>query len=140
MIYLYYYHYFNEINEGLSLLGFTTHTASRLVGAFLATAAGSSNLPATLTWQANNVRGQWKRALTSALSVGAGGLGGIVGGTVFRTDDAPEYRPGIIATLLANGLMIAISLLLALKYHLANKRAAAGGKPIESLASFRYTL
>ncbi|KAF9894002.1 hypothetical protein FE257_008973 [Aspergillus nanangensis] len=125
---------------GLSLLGFTKPTASRFAGAFLATAAGSANLPATLTWQANNVRGQWKRALTSALSVGAGGVGGIVGGTVFRTDDAPDYRPGIIATLLANGLMIVISLLLVLKYHLANKRAAGGGKLIESLEGFRYTL
>ncbi|KAJ5355639.1 hypothetical protein N7517_010248 [Penicillium concentricum] len=125
---------------GLCLLGFTSHTASRLVGAFIVTASGSSNLPSTLSWQSNNVRGQWKRAMTSALSVGAGGVGGIIGGTVFRTGDAPDYQPGIIATILANGLIITISLLLVLKYHRANKRVEGGGKPIEGLPSFRYTL
>lgn len=110
-----------------------------MVGVFLVTSAGSANLPSALTWQANNVRGQWKRAVTSALAVGAGGVGGIVGGTVFRTEDAPEYHPGVISTLLANSLMVFISLLLILKYKRANKRAASGGKPIEGLASFRYT-
>ncbi|KAJ5951663.1 uncharacterized protein N7479_010076 [Penicillium vulpinum] len=124
---------------GLCLLGFTSHTASRLVGAFLTTASGSSNLPSTLAWQSNNVRGQWKKAMTSALSVGAGGIGGIIGGTVFRTGDAPDYRPGIIATIIANGLIVVISLLLALKYTRANKRVESGGKPIEGLQSFRYT-
>lgn len=125
---------------GLCLLGFTTHTASRLVGAFIVTASGSSNLPSTLSWQSNNVRGQWKRALTSALSVGAGGIGGIIGGTVFRTQDAPDYQPGIIAALIANSLIIFISLLLVLKYHRANKRAEGGMGLIEGLESFRYTL
>ncbi|KAL3484695.1 major facilitator superfamily domain-containing protein [Aspergillus germanicus] len=125
---------------GLSLLGFTTPTASRLVGAFLTTAAGSANLPSTLAWQANNIRGQWKRALTSALSVGAGGIGGIIGGTVFRTEDAPGYRPGIITTLLANGLMVVITLAMVVKYHRANRRAESMGEVIEGLEGFRYTL
>ncbi|KAL3458376.1 phthalate transporter [Aspergillus heterothallicus] len=125
---------------GLGLLGFTSSTAPRLVGAFLTTAAGSANLPSVLAWQANNIRGQWKRALASALSIGAGGLGGIVGGTVFRTEDAPLYRPGIITTLLANGLMIAISLAMVVRYHVANRRVDAGGELIEGLEGFRYTL
>ncbi|KAL2831012.1 major facilitator superfamily domain-containing protein [Aspergillus pseudoustus] len=125
---------------GLALLGFTEHTPSRLIGAFLTTAAGSANLPSALAWQANNIRGQWKRALASALSIGAGGIGGIVGGTVFRTEDAPLYRPGIITTLLANGLMIAISLAMVVRYRSANQRVAGGGKPIEGLEGFRYTL
>ncbi|KAH0836099.1 phthalate transporter [Fonsecaea pedrosoi] len=124
---------------GLGLLGYTHAVASRLVGAFLVTAAGSANIPAALAWQANNVRGHWKRALTSAMAVGAGGIGGIVGGTVFRTEDAPTYHPGIIATLVANSLMILVCALLNIKFYRANRRAEAGGKPIEGLASFRYT-
>jgi hypothetical protein len=48
-----------------------------------------------MTWQANNIRGQWKRALCSATLVMSGGLGAIVGSTVFRSQDAPSYRPGI---------------------------------------------
>lgn len=125
---------------GLALLGYTKPLASRFVGAFLVTAAGSANTPMNLTWQSNNIRGQWKRALTSALSIGAGGIGGIIGGTVFRTQDAPTYHPGVIATMLANSLMIAVCLLLILKYIKANRRVEAGGKPIEGLDSFKYTL
>ena len=49
----------------------------------------------------DTVRGQWKRALASATLVGAGGIGGIVGTTVFRQEDKPEYRPGMYATILA---------------------------------------
>jgi len=42
----------------------------------------------------NNIVGQTKRAFTSALVIGAGGVGGIVASTVFRAADAPTYRPG----------------------------------------------
>jgi peptidoglycan/LPS O-acetylase OafA/YrhL len=93
-----------------------------------------------LTWQANNIRGQWKRALCSATLVGAGGIGGIVGGTVFRTQDAPNYVPGIVACMISAAMIIIISLLLNLKFWRANKRVANGGKIIEGLEGFRYTL
>lgn len=93
-----------------------------------------------LTLRSNNVRGQWKRALTSATLVGGGSLGGIIGTTVFRAQDAPNYRPGILATLLANALIVIIVLLLSWKFHNANKRVDRGGKPIEGLIGFKYTL
>lgn len=125
---------------GLGLLGLTKNVGVRYFGVFLAVAACNTNIPCVLTWQANNIRGQWKRALCSATLVGAGGIGGIVGGTVFRKVDEPGYRPGIIATMLASGLIVLISLLLVFKFDRANKRAAAGGKVIEGLKGFRYTL
>lgn len=112
----------------------------RYFGVFLATIAANANVPCVLTWQANNIRGQWKRALCSATLVGSGGLGGIVGSTVFRSQDAPGYRPGIYTTMLAAALIIVISLVLNLKFWRANKRAEAGGKVIEGLHGFRYTL
>jgi len=43
-------------------------------------------------------------------------------------------------TILASVLIIIIACLLTLKFHRANKRAAAGGKIIEGLEGFRYTL
>ncbi|KAI7542764.1 retrograde regulation protein 2, partial [Hortaea werneckii] len=125
---------------GLALLGFTENNGARYFGVFLATISANSNIPCILTYQANNIRGQWKRALASATLVGAGGIGGIVGTTVFRQEDKPEYRPGMYATILASCLVVVISLLLSLKFHRANKRAAAGGKIIEGLEGFRYTL
>jgi hypothetical protein len=42
-----------------------------------------------MAYQANNIRGQWKRAFASATLVGFGGLGGIAGSTVFRQQDSP---------------------------------------------------
>lgn len=78
--------------------------------------------------------------MCSATLVGAGGLGGIIGGTVFRTQDAPHYIPGITACMIAAGMIIVIALLLDLKMHFANRRAANGGKVIEGLEGFRYTL
>jgi hypothetical protein len=107
---------------------------------FLATSAVNANVPCVLTWQANNIRGQWKRALCSATLVGFGGIGGIIGSTVFRSQDAPEYRPGIWTCMIACALIIVITLAMDFKFQRANKRAASGGKPIEGLVGFRYTL
>lgn len=125
---------------GLPLLGYSTNNAVRYFGVFLATIACNANIPAVLTYQANNIRGQWKRALCSATLVGFGGLGGIVGSTVFREQDAPKYGPGIMTTMISSALVIVITGLLSLKFHRANKRVEAGGKLIEGQEGFRYTL
>lgn len=69
---------------GLPLLGFVETPAVRYLGVFLATTSCNANVPAILSYQANNLRGQWKRALCSATLVGAGGIGGMIGSTVFR--------------------------------------------------------
>jgi hypothetical protein len=125
---------------GLPLLGFTSKNGVRLLGLFLAATSANANIPAVLTYQANNIRGQWKRALCSATLVGFGGIGGIIGSTVFRAQDAPSYRPGIEACLIANGLIIIIVAMMTFKFWRANKRAEAGGKVIEGQEGFRYTL
>lgn len=124
---------------GLPMLGFASNNGVRYFGAFLATICGNANVPAILTYQANNIRGQWKRAFCSATLVGFGGIGGIIGSTVFREADTPAYRPGIMATMIANGLSILIVAALTFKFWRANKRAASGGKFIENQEGFRYT-
>ncbi|OKP12210.1 hypothetical protein PENSUB_1946 [Penicillium subrubescens] len=53
--------------------------------------SGSANIPASLTYQSNNIVGQWRRAFGSALVIGAGGVGGVVGSLVFRNQDKPNY-------------------------------------------------
>ena len=125
---------------GLGLLGFLDNVGARYFGVFLATTSANSNVPCVLTFQANNIRGQWKRALASATLVGAGGIGGIIGSTTFRSQDKPAYRPGMYTTMIASALIVVITCLLDLKFKRANKRAAAGGKVIEGLPGFRYTL
>lgn len=124
---------------GLGLLGYTHNQAVRYFGVFLATTSCNANCPALVTYQANNVRGQWKRALTSATLIGGGAIGGIIGTTVFRAKDAPDYVPGILTCLIANALIILIVALLTLKFWRANKRARNGGKVIEKQQGFLYT-
>jgi hypothetical protein len=52
-----------------------------------------------MAYQANNIRGQWTIAFASATLVSFGGIGGIAGSLVFRSQDAPKYIPGIWATI-----------------------------------------
>ena len=44
---------------GLPLLGFATNVGARYFGVFLAVTAVNANVPCVLTYQANNIRGQW---------------------------------------------------------------------------------
>lgn len=83
---------------GLPLMGLATNTGARLVGVFLTVAGANANVPAVMAWQANNVRGQWTRAFSSATLVIFDGLGGIVCSLVFE-QDAPRYRPGVYTAL-----------------------------------------
>ena len=68
---------------GLPILGFAENKGARYFGVFLATIGANANIPAILTYQANNIRGQWKRALCSATLVGFGGIGGIIGSSQY---------------------------------------------------------
>jgi hypothetical protein len=125
---------------GLPLLGFASNNGVRYFGVFLATICANANVPAVLTYQANNIRGQWKRAFCSATLVGFGGIGGIIGSSVFRTQDEPRYHPGIEACMIANALVLVIMGLMSLKFYRANKRADNGEEVIEGQEGFRYTL
>lgn len=80
---------------GLPILGFAKDNAVRYMGVFFTVAGANANIPSCMAYQANNIRGQWSRALSSATLVGFGGIGGIVSSLVFREQDAPLYRPGI---------------------------------------------
>ena len=125
---------------GLILLGFVENVGARYFGVFLATSGCNSNVPSVLTFQANNIRGQWKRAFASATLVGAGGIGGIIGSTVFRSQDSPAYIPGIIAVMIASALILLITALLDYQFWRANKKIQSQGKVIEGLPGFRYTI
>lgn len=69
---------------GLALMGFVDSVAVRYVGVFLVAAGANANISTCMAYQANNIRGQWKRAFCSATLIGMGGIGGIIGCLVFR--------------------------------------------------------
>lgn len=84
---------------GLCLLAWTTIPGVQYFGVFLVTSGCNATVPAVLAWQANNIRGSWNRAFCSAVLTSMGGMGGIVGALVFRSQDAPHYLPGIYASI-----------------------------------------
>ncbi|KAF2711769.1 MFS general substrate transporter [Pleomassaria siparia CBS 279.74] len=125
---------------GLPMIGFSDSVAVRYVGVFLMTSGAHTMVPCVLTWQANNIRGQWKRAVCSAVLVGGGNFGGIIGAVIFRTQDAPHYVPGVTACIVAAVLIIVLTLMMDLKFIRANRRVDAGVEIIEGLPGFKYTL
>ncbi|KAL5365022.1 major facilitator superfamily domain-containing protein [Aspergillus floccosus] len=125
---------------GLPLMGFAKGNAARYVGVFFAVAGANANIPSVMAYQANNIRGQWTRALSSATLVGFGGIGGIVSSLVFRSQDAPNYRPGMWTTIACNILILIIVASLSVWFRICNKQADRGTRIIEGIADFRYTL
>jgi hypothetical protein len=139
---------------GLPLLGFAKNLGVRYFGVFLVAMGSNANVPTTLTYQyvssaipsplinyrANNIRGHWKRAFCSATLVGMGGVGGIIGSLVFRSQDSPSYHPGLWACIASQLLILVLVGLLDIKFYSDNKKADRGEKVIEGIPGFRYTL
>jgi hypothetical protein len=84
---------------GLCLLEWVASPGVQYFGIFLVASGSNANIPAVLAWQANNIRGQWKRAFCSASMVTCGGTGGIIGSVVYRSQDAPTFLPGVITSI-----------------------------------------
>ncbi|KAG8405161.1 hypothetical protein J3458_021841 [Metarhizium acridum] len=131
---------------GLPIMGWHSKAAVRYFGVFLVTAGANSNVPATMSFQANNLRGQWKRAFCSATLVGFGGIGGICGSLVFREQDKlTGYKPGMYACIACTLLSIILVCVCDLEFFRQNKKADRGEKVLESednetsAADFRYT-
>jgi MFS family permease len=125
---------------GLAIVGFHSNHKVRYFGVFLATAGANANVPVCMAYQANNIRGQWKRAFCSATLVGFGAIGGIVGSTVFRSKDSPGYVPGISVALGAQALICIVVLVLTLEFRRQNAKADRGEVVLEDGdANFRYT-
>jgi len=125
---------------GLSIMGFHSHNPTRYFGSFLVIAGASGNTPPVLTYQANNVRGQWKRAFASATVVGFGGIGGIAGALAFRSQDQPKYLPGMYTAIACNVCILLCVSSLSIYFRVKNKQARQGKIVLEGMQGFLYTL
>jgi len=149
---------------GLPIMGFHPSGAVRYFGVFLVTAGANSNVPAAMSYQANNIRGQWKRAFCSATFVSFGGIGGIAGSLVFRystllrlpgtrgtdskletnyrsQDAATGYRPGLYACIATSLLNLVIVAALSIAFYIENGKADRGEEELEAEeVSFYATL
>lgn len=117
---------------GLPVMGWANSAAARYAGVFFVTAGCNSNIPGVMAFQANNIRGQWKRAFCSATLVGFGGIGGIAGSLLFRSQDkANGYKPGMWACIACALLSIVLVAACDLEFWRQNKKADKEGKILE---------
>ncbi|KAJ5675818.1 Major facilitator superfamily domain general substrate transporter [Penicillium macrosclerotiorum] len=117
----------------------STQVTVRYVGTFLATGAYISNWAALNAFQANNVTGQWKRAVTSAAVTACNGLGGVAGSYIVRSQEAPEYQTAVWVSVGSHILLITVVGAFTLYFYIANRQQRRGLKVIEGVPGFRYT-
>ncbi|KAK7036421.1 hypothetical protein VNI00_011618 [Paramarasmius palmivorus] len=127
---------------GTCMTAFATQNSVRYAGTFFINAGSAGCIPGILAYGANNVASQSKRAVSSALTVAWGGIGGILATTVFRQEDSPKYLPGLWVTLVAQIVMILLAFVTMFHFYRKNKLAREGklSAPLEGKAGFYYTL
>lgn len=124
---------------GFGMLGFADQVIVRYVGTYLATGAYVSNWAALNSYQASNITGQWKRAVTAAAITACNGLGGVAGSFIVRQTEAPRYPTAIYVSIGSHILIIGIVLAFSAYFYNANSKQMKGKKTIERTEGFRYT-
>jgi MFS family permease len=124
---------------GLLLVLYTSPPGVRYFGLFLATYGTQANIPATLTYGQNQTPRLEKRGVVAAAMITSGAIGGVCGSTIFRSQDAPRYLPGMWATIGFQMLHITITCCLSMYFTRQNRRADAGEMAkLEDVEGFRY--
>jgi len=124
---------------GLMLIEYCKNNGVRYFGTFLGIAGCAGNVPASLAYQANNIRGQSTRAIGSGLQVCFGAIGGVITANVFLQREAPKYPTGIWIAAACQLLTVCLVCVLTVFHVIANRQAAQGRRVIEGLEGFRYT-
>jgi hypothetical protein len=113
---------------------------ARYAGVFLGVNGANSNVPSILSYMHNNIVGQMKRSIASALLIGGGACGGIAAANIFRQQDAPQYTPAM-ATVIATQVLTIIHITKNfVVYTRANRKAERGEEILEGQVGFRQTL
>jgi hypothetical protein len=77
---------------GVCMMAYVENARVRYAGVFLGVSGANANVPSLLSYVHNNIVGQMKRSVASALLIGGGACGGIAASNIFRQQDTPEYR------------------------------------------------
>lgn len=80
--------------------------------------------PLMYTWHVQNTAGDTKKKCTSAMVFVGMCTGNVIGPLLYSVDDAPLYRPGLIANLVMFVLVGIVALLIPMYLALLNKRHA----------------
>jgi MFS family permease len=125
---------------GVCMMAFLTKPRDRYAGVFLGVAGANSNVPSLLSYMHNNIVGQMKRSIASALLIGGGACGGIAASNIFRQQDAPKYTPAMIVVICTQVISILHVLKNFIIYSRKNRKADRGEIVLENQVGFRQTL
>lgn len=123
---------------GLLIVLYAGPPGVRYFGLFLAVYGTQANVPATLTYGQNQTARLEKKGVVAAAMISAGAVGGVCGSTIFRSQDAPQYLPGMWATIAMQFVYILITFSLSMFFKKQNKLADQGSKILEGVEGFRY--
>jgi len=130
------------ILAGLGMIAYASDHAVRYLGACFCAAGALNNVPAVLAYQANNIRTNSKRSVSSALLIGFGAIGGVFASTVFRRQDAPDYRNGFWAAIGCQLLTLVLLAFMTVYFKKKNRQHKEGtlDKLLENHPEFTYTI
>ena len=127
---------------GLMMTAYSANDMVRYGGLFLGQAGCQGNIPTVLAYQSNNIRMQSKRAVGSALQIGFGAVGGIIGSTVFFESESPNYPTGLWITTGLQMFILAACGSMSIYFIIMNRKVDNGTlrAPLEGHPGFKFTL
>ncbi|KAJ1663738.1 hypothetical protein IW140_004660 [Coemansia sp. RSA 1813] len=88
----------------------------------LSSLALSPNMPLVTVWMSSNVLGVTKKGVASACTVMLGGIAGLIGAHIYRSQDSPQYKFGHVFNSVCNGIIFLIALALHFYFRYENRR------------------
>ncbi|KAL4934577.1 allantoate permease family MFS transporter [Aspergillus undulatus] len=107
---------FIMVSSAIACIGYVILLAGRApgvsyTGTFFCCAGIYPAVAIVLSWPANNVSGQTKRAIANAMQISIGNLGAVLGTQLYRTETSPRYFLGhgfALGYLVANIIVVFI--------------------------------
>ncbi|KAF2027828.1 hypothetical protein EK21DRAFT_91193 [Setomelanomma holmii] len=125
---------------GVCMMAYVEEPRTRYAGVFLGVSDANANMPSLLSYMHNNIVGQMKRSIASALLIGGGACGGIAASNSFRQQDAPKHTPAMAVVTATQVLSILHVLKNFWIYSRANRKADRSERILEGQEGFRQTL
>lgn len=125
----------------LILLYVTSEPYVQYFGLFLAVFGTQGNIPGTLAYGQNQTPRPEKKGVVSAVMITIGAAGGVCGSTIFRSQDAPRYMPGMWSTIGMILLYAVVTFCMSMYFKKQNRLADEGKRPaLEGVEGFRYAV
>ncbi|KAF2753513.1 retrograde regulation protein 2 [Pseudovirgaria hyperparasitica] len=124
---------------GLLVILYAKPPGVRYLGLYLATFGTQANVPGTLSYGQSQTAKIERKGVIAAAMISIGAAGGITGSTIFRTQDAPQYLPGMWATIAMQLFYTLVTVCMSLYLKRQNRLADEGkGPALEGIEGFRY--